>query len=183
MLEYLLVYSGRKLARDIWAKCSDNRLYGFRAQPSQGLHSLSGRTSYHKLHACQISERGGHYEMQSRGFEISRDLARAKTSVRLVKRGPDSASGLTFVGCQNASSIDDFASVITLYEHVSVNSHSTCGFHSLSPCQTPASKSRPLCSVANDLIATHLYSEYKIIEGRKLSGCQLCRHWWHSRLS
>ena len=70
----------------------------------QGLCSLSGRTSYHKISwsfeardsgldfpiavknwqaprpqrcrtACQISQRWDHYNMQSCGFETSRDLA------------------------------------------------------------------------------------------------------------
>ena len=60
----------------------------------QGLNSLSGKVSYHKIpcslraasfgfkpfkrccrNACQISERYDHYNIQSRGFETSRALA------------------------------------------------------------------------------------------------------------
>ena len=37
--------------------------------------------------ACQISERYDHYNIQSRGFETSRDLG-FKTSYRIVNRGP-----------------------------------------------------------------------------------------------
>ena len=75
---------------------------------SQGLHSLSGRTFYlsdlsviwqaprqqYCRGACQISERYGHYNTQSRGFETSRDLV----VIRLVNRGPvDIITALGFV--------------------------------------------------------------------------------------